>query len=746
MLSLVRHLAVGCLGVVLVSGATNAQQTLSPMERAIKQRDAEQGNAAALTRAAIRAEAAAKAATRAARAAENAAKLAHAAAKAARTAAKEANKAKSPRRASNKPGIPRSNRSKRRANPARRFVPSPGGSGEEQLRAIAKARGGVTEHVILERDFSTTPRNCTQCGEGVFLNGNRSSNGPLPRIDGGWLKFTVRSKSGAAAGGGYFVKFPKQEIKPGESLYVRWQQRFDKAFFRASRAGGGFKVAIIGDAQQHSCSSNEIVFNNLYNRGIVQGYHACGRSQGFETRNHPRRRSDWNYQPGGDNACWRTTKPYPETPRGCFRFVPDEVFTFEVRIDVAAETKTKSRIRLWLTRESRARELVIDYRRVLVDSTKGYGAVWLLPYNTGKRSSVAHPEAHTWYDNLWVAKVSGEPARQKSETAAPPATDGGKSRVETALGGIAASMAAGEWREIATRNINQTLGAKGSSGTVFGYTDNLKWDPMSRQLFYAGGDHGDSAWFLAYSAETNSWRRIGKLPKWSHGYDHSAIDPAGRSFFYRPYNTAVIRRYDITSGNWNKLPSFKSKIRDLSCCSGVEYFPELRALVYVSISGGKKGSVLLWSPKSNKWRKIASGLPMGTYHNFAAYNPVHRAVLFGGGNGPNGKRIYSLDREGKVRRLGNAPVQLGIERAAVTVDPVGGDYLIFTKKRLLYAYNVISDTWRRIKSPVPIWTQSYNNPIHGLVATSIAAYGINFFATCKRPRRCSVYLYRHTKI
>jgi len=138
----------------------------------------------------------------------------------------------------------------------------------------------------------------------------------------------------------------------------------------------------------------------------VQGYHACGRFQGFEVRNHPTSSYLFDRQPGGDNACWRINKLFSDQPGGCFHFVPDEVFTFEVQIDLAARSDDESRIRLWVTRESRARELVIDYRRILVDAKKGYGAVWLLPYNTGKKSTVSHPEAHTWYDNLFVAKVN----------------------------------------------------------------------------------------------------------------------------------------------------------------------------------------------------------------------------------------------------------------------------------------------------------------------------------------------------
>ena len=36
--------------------------------------------------------------------------------------------------------------------------------------------------------------------------------------------------------------------------------------------------------------------------------------------------------------------------------------------------------------------------------TAKYGQVWLLPYNTGKDASVAHPETYTWYDDLIISR------------------------------------------------------------------------------------------------------------------------------------------------------------------------------------------------------------------------------------------------------------------------------------------------------------------------------------------------------
>lgn len=267
--------------------------------------------------------------------------------------------------------------------------------------------------VILCRDFSTLPPDGWQGDEGMFINGVSSGCSTAvwpdncPVLDNGRLRFTSPSKSSASAAGQYFVKFPADEIMPGESLYVRWEQEFDAAFLgEASMAGGGFKVTQFGAADQASCASNEIVFGNGWNRGMIQGYHACGLFEGFET-GVPGSPYDINYQPGGPNMCLRSTAQQNNwffDPDTCFKFVPGERFVFEVVVDLNPDPTQPSRVRLWATRDSRARELVIDYSRVLVDATEGYGAVWLQPYNTGKDQTIEHPDGHTWYDNLLIAR------------------------------------------------------------------------------------------------------------------------------------------------------------------------------------------------------------------------------------------------------------------------------------------------------------------------------------------------------
>ena len=80
----------------------------------------------------------------------------------------------------------------------------------------------------------------------------------------------------------------------------------------------------------------------------------------------------------------------------------------------------------------------------------------------------------------------------------------------SALSDLAGSMSTGEWAELTTNNINPTLSADGASGMVFGYTEDIKWDPGSNQLFYMGGDHADAAHFISYTESNNTWQRLPK--------------------------------------------------------------------------------------------------------------------------------------------------------------------------------------------------------------------------------------------
>jgi hypothetical protein len=340
----------------------------------------------------------------------------------------------------------------------------------------------------------------------------------------------------------------------------------------------------------------------------------------------------------------------------------------------------------------------------------------------------------------FALEAAAEKEPEPGDCADPPATE---------LGKLAAGMKPGTWAELKTEKLLETHKAKGNSGAIFGYNEGAAWDPTSRQWLYVGGDHNDPARFVTYSADTNTWK-VMPQPEWlgksaTHGYDHNAIDPARGMFYYRPFNNRNVYRYDIANDRWTTLPKLDTG-EYLACCVGLAWFPELDGLVWAN-GGGGKGHVFLFSEKTQKWTMLAKDLPMGVYHNFAEYSPVHKVVIFGGGNGSSD--LYELDAAGKVTALKRAPIGIGTMQSIVTVDPVSGDFLVFGKNGSFHVYDAVKDEWRQQEGKVPIFepTRVRDNKVWHTTATPVSTYGVTMFVKYYHadPPRAWVYLYKHAE-
>src|SRR2546422_2811883 len=330
------------------------------------------------------------------------------------------------------------------------------------------------------------------------------------------------------------------------------------------------------------------------------------------------------------------------------------------------------------------------------------------------------------------------------------------SATSTPLGDLATSMAEGSWAELPnTSNITAVLAnTGGNSGMILGFSDDAVWDPVSQQLLFIGGDHYASGCprFVSYTESTNAWRILQEQNPWSstwspcgttpmHGYDHTAIDPVHRKLYHRPYGSLVVRKYDIPTQLWSDLPAIPSNVMSFSqCCVGVEWFPERNSLIYASIESSTTGAVVEYSETKGQWSPIAGNLAMGSYQNFAKYNPVYHVVLFGGGQGDT--HMYKLDSAGLVTGPRAAPIPMGIQNSIVTVDPVSGKYLIFGNSNNFYVYDVNADTWSLQSGTVPLYTTPANPALFGIVAAPVSTYGVTMFVRCLGAN-CHVYLYKH---
>ena len=309
----------------------------------------------------------------------------------------------------------------------------------------------------------------------------------------------------------------------------------------------------------------------------------------------------------------------------------------------------------------------------------------------------------------------------------------------TSMSDAAAPLQPGQWTELATGNFNQATLGDGNYD-LFYFTDDLAWDPLSRQLLFVGGGHDNDADFLRYSEVNNSWSRSKPTgsswhTNFSHAYDHTAVIPAlGRFFFRQPAapQSDRIEIYDIATGIWSRSAPMPVSP---ACCGGLEYFPELGGLVLVA----GPGPVLLYDPATNAWRTLSGGEAVGDYHNFAQYSPRHRVMIFGGGEGANGAALFLMDANRRIRRLSDAPQRMGITHSVVTTDPVTGNFLVYFDSGA-YELDPVRQTWTPL--PAPPWL-AYGSPgIFNVVATPIASYDVILFAKYAGDDS-RVYLYRH---
>jgi glucose/arabinose dehydrogenase/fibronectin type 3 domain-containing protein len=327
----------------------------------------------------------------------------------------------------------------------------------------------------------------------------------------------------------------------------------------------------------------------------------------------------------------------------------------------------------------------------------------------------------------------------------------------TAMGQLAASMAPGTWAELTTLNEVPTLQANGLGHAILNFAEDGGWDPVTQQFFFLGSDHkddlnDDDPRFVAYSATTNSWR-IMPTPNWiphsnNHGYDHNALDPDHGWFFHRTFATRDVFRYDIASGAWSQLPTIPQAVMDYpNCCMGLEYFPEMNGLVLAGSAGvGVPDEVYFYSYASNQWSRIVDNTPMGTWNNFVEYNPVHKLAIYGGGN--DNKQLYSLSSTGVATALRNAPIELGVMNAIVTVDPVSGDFLAAGAHGEFYSYDIQADRWTSLPGPAPIFDPCREPDIlvWHTIAAPVSTYGVVMFVKFyfEDPvSRAWVYLYKH---
>lgn len=313
----------------------------------------------------------------------------------------------------------------------------------------------------------------------------------------------------------------------------------------------------------------------------------------------------------------------------------------------------------------------------------------------------------------------------------------------TALGDLAASMEPGTWAELTTLSISVALTdpVTGGVGHILPYAEGMRWDPVTRKVYLINSDDpGDGRRFVVYSELTNAW--IVLPDPWTgtgvaHQYDGTDIDVTHRVLYTVMPDGDNGRKYNLDTGLFTNMPAFPNM--PYSCCEASVYFPEMNGLILLN-----NGDLYKLSDSTNQWSTVATGFNT-SYHSFAEYNPMHKVVVFGGGNNTS-KNFYKLNSAGQVTTLGMPPIGLEVPRMEFVYDPASGLYLVFDNKQHFYTYNVLTDTWTPqsiAEVPSAIWATSDPNQFNTVVAP-ISTYGVLMFTNCQNST-CRVYLYKHAQ-
>lgn len=269
----------------------------------------------------------------------------------------------------------------------------------------------------------------------------------------GSVKFTIVGGSRDDGAGYCQINFtPDNSVQFGEGdvFHVQFRVRLScelmyldcdpaspeyKKARRKFRADGGgvttYKLSIInaGDHPALECPVGSCTNQHLVlvgdSRGLLQGYHSCEwydghwRDLGLDKRTG---RIMLEVQPKslagseGIEPCHKADSPLAsksDPPRGCFVLPSDEWLTITQQYSIGRwadkinDPARSSNVKIWVAREGKTPELVIDLNRNFRRPEKPfmkYGKVWLVPFFTNKDVKDFHPTATLWYDELMVAR------------------------------------------------------------------------------------------------------------------------------------------------------------------------------------------------------------------------------------------------------------------------------------------------------------------------------------------------------
>lgn len=311
---------------------------------------------------------------------------------------------------------------------------------------------------------------------------------------------------------------------------------------------------------------------------------------------------------------------------------------------------------------------------------------------------------------------------------------------ETDIGELVKTMSEGQWKELKTLNLHNTIAnTGGASGHILTYSNEGKWDSSTQKVYFIGGDHnGGAERFVSYSAESNTWK-IEPRPNWmdssenqNHSYDYQSMDNVNGNYYFFNY------KYNTKTKVWSELSTanFPQWHRGTV---GFEYFEGQGLMAF----GGN--GIYKFDESMNSWQELEYAYSTWELHPIGEYNPVHKVLMTCIGD--NNNDTYLRRADGSSMQTSTNPIgrfSSSSKGAAITVDPVSGDFLSLDNNGKFFSYNPISNVWKLLPTTIPqLLTEG--RATNDIILVPISTYGVVMAVQYDFDGKSRTWIYKHSK-
>ncbi|MBI4695008.1 MAG: hypothetical protein HY749_13385 [Gammaproteobacteria bacterium] len=418
------------------------------------------------------------------------------------------------------------------------------------------------------------------------------------------------------------------------TLYLQVRMRVDSNMLNydwTKASNEGWKAFIVyGPVPGPSCTGDQFVQENSYQRNILSGYTSCG-APGLVTNNGL---PPYTFQQGDYNCAYGTN--YATDP-GCFRYTPNTWITEYWVVRIGTYGVANSSFTVYAGNEGQPLKKVINVSNFKFGSAANHSvgmmAMILQPYFSGAIASTTTPAAAMWFDELIVSQqpIATPIANPPTTTT----TSGGATSSSTSSTTTTKALPTGlGWHELPNTRIADVCprspAPPGScSAVVSAWAGGVADTNRNRLLITGGGhnDYGGNEWYSLNLSNQTMTRLLDPSPVLAYGYESNPDGrPAARHNYgglaYVPTRDRVFLHggsfygpgpgdqsvanwlMDVPTKTWTRLDPARGTPPALGCCAHqnfMAYDPNTDAIYMHDYSG----ATFRYDDGTNAWTKIA---------------------------------------------------------------------------------------------------------------------------------------------